>query len=97
MSANESPERPEAVVEELRTRISACDRELLEALNRRLEIVRALHDHKQAHAIPLRDPGREAALVAALAEENPGPLSSAGLRAFFESVIELTRRELHGG
>jgi len=84
------------LVAELRAQITGVDRELLAAVNRRLEIVRRLHDHKQANGIPLRDPGREASLLAALAAENGGPLSAPGLREFFEHLLELTRRELHG-
>jgi chorismate mutase/prephenate dehydratase len=81
---------------ELRQQINGVDRELLAAVNRRLEIVRRLHDHKQARGLPLRDPGRESSLLAALAAENAGPLSAHGVKEFFEQVLELTRRELHG-
>jgi chorismate mutase/prephenate dehydratase len=86
----------DALVAELRAQITAVDRELLAALNRRLEIVRRLHDHKLAQGIALRDPGREASLLEGLGAENAGPLSARGLEAFFEHVLALTRRELHG-
>ncbi len=39
--------------------------ELLAAVNRRLELVRALHEHKLANGMPLRDPGREDAMLRA--------------------------------
>ena len=52
-------------------------------VNRRLEIVRRLHDHKQANGIPLRDPGREDAMLALLAGENRGPLSEQGVAEFY--------------
>jgi chorismate mutase / prephenate dehydratase len=84
------------LVGELRTQINHVDRELLAALNRRLEIVRRLHDHKQASGLPLRDAEREASLLAELAAANAGPLSQRGVSEFFEHVLELTRRELHG-
>lgn len=85
------------VVAELREQVTRVDRELLAALNRRLEVVRRLHDHKQVRGLPLRDPGREAALLADLAAINTGPLSERGVAEFFGQVLELTRRELHGG
>lgn len=84
------------VVASLRDQIDAVDLELLDAVNRRLGIVRDLHHHKQAHAYPLYDAGREASLLERLRAANSGPLSDEGVRILFEHVIELTRRELHG-
>ena len=86
----------DAVVTELRAQITELDRELVAAVNRRLEIVRRLHDHKLEHGIPLRDHGREDAMLALLSGENGGPLSEAGLTEFYKHVLDLTRRELHG-
>jgi chorismate mutase len=85
------------VIDEFRDEITSVDRELLTAVNRRLELVRALHEYKRAEGLPLRDPGREDALVRALQEENPGPLSEDGVAALFRYVLELTRKELHDG
>jgi len=84
------------LIGELREQITSVDRELLAAVNRRIEIVRRLHDHKQAHGLPLRDPGREASLLAELREANRGPLSPQGVGEFFAHLLELVRRELHG-
>ena len=86
----------DSVVEDLRAEITELDRGLVASLNRRLEIVRRLHDHKLAHGIPLRDPGREESMIRLLAAENGGPLSPDGLESFYRSVLDLTRRELHG-
>ena len=65
-------------------------------MNRRLELVRALHEHKVANGIPLRDPGREEAMLASLRDANAGPLSGAGVAELFHYVLDLTRREIHG-
>ena len=81
---------------ELREEIDEIDRDLLAAVNRRLEVVRRLHEHKLEHGIPLRDPGREESMLKLLEEANPGPLSAEGVQAFFRHVLDLTRRELHG-
>jgi chorismate mutase len=84
------------LVDELRAQITGVDRELLAAVNRRLEIVRRLHDHKRERGLPLRDPEREDALLAELRAANRGPISERGLAEFFGHVLELTRRELYG-
>ena len=83
-------------VAEYREKIAAADRDLLAAINRRLELVRALHEHKRAEGIPLRDPEREQQLVVELQAANGGPLSSAGVAELFRHVLDLTRKELHG-
>jgi len=79
-----------------REQITAVDRELLEAINRRLALVQELHAHKAEEGIPQRDLEREQALVRELQAANGGPLSDAGVAAFFEFVIALTRREMYG-
>ncbi len=86
----------DAVVEKLREEIDGIDRDLLAAVNRRLEVVRRLHDRKLERGMALRDPGREESMLQLLAEANPGPLSAEGVQALFRQVLDLTRRELHG-
>ena len=86
----------DAVLSEARVAIDAVDRELLGAVNRRLELVRSLHEHKVASGLPLRDAGREDAMIAALQAENPGPLSNGGVDRLFRSVLDLIRTEIHG-
>jgi 3-deoxy-7-phosphoheptulonate synthase / chorismate mutase len=75
------------VVSDYRARISAIDDELLDALNRRAGLVTELHAHKRANDYPLRDHGREEALLAALTQRNPGPLSDARLEELFRLVL----------
>jgi chorismate mutase/prephenate dehydratase len=79
-----------------RDEINAVDRELLGAVNRRLELVRRLHEYKVAEGLPLRDAAREESLVRELQEANAGPLSEGGVAGLFGFVLELTRGELHG-
>jgi chorismate mutase len=87
---------PDPVVTDLRERITATDREIVGAVNRRLELVAALKRHKVEHNISFLDPDRERWLVDHLAETNSGPLSEEGLRAFVADVLALTKRELGG-
>jgi chorismate mutase len=79
-----------------RDQISAADRDLLAAINKRIELVRALHDHKRAEGIPLIDPAREEQLIVELQAANAGPLSDQGVAELFRHVLDLTRKELHG-
>ena len=83
-------------VADYRSRISEADRELLAAMNRRITLVRELHEHKRAEGIPLQDPAREEQLVVELQAANHGPLSSEGVAALFRHVLDLTRKEIHG-
>jgi len=86
----------DGAVAEARDAIDAIDRELLDAVNRRLELVRRLHEHKVVNGLPLRDPGREEEIVRRLQEANDGPLSAAGVAELFHHVLDLVRREIHG-
>jgi chorismate mutase len=87
----------DAVLSEARAAIDAADRELLALVNRRLELVRTLHDHKQTTGLPLRDAGREDAMVVSLRRANDGPLSDEGVDRLFRFVLDLIRTEIHGG
>jgi chorismate mutase len=84
------------VIAEARAEIDRVDHDLLAAVNRRIDLVRALHEHKVVNGVPLRDPGREETMLAGLRDANHGPLSDAGVDEFFRHVLDLTRREIHG-
>jgi chorismate mutase/prephenate dehydratase len=86
----------ELVLAEAREQIDAVDRGLLAGINRRIELVKALHEHKVSSGLPLRDPGREEAMASALQEANAGPLSPEGVDELVHFVLQLTRREIHG-
>lgn len=90
------PSDPEhdPVVRALRERITETDLAVLAAVNRRLDLVRELRDHKLAQGWDFVDHGREERLLAALAAQNTGPLSDAGLHALFTELLALTKREL---
>jgi chorismate mutase/prephenate dehydratase len=84
-------------ISDAREAIDAIDVSLLASVNRRVELVRALHEHKRATGIPLRDPGREDAMIAGLQSRNEGPLSDEGVAELVQFVLGLTRKELYGG
>jgi prephenate dehydrogenase len=80
-------------LEQLRGEIEAVDRRLLQALNRRLELVLRVNEHKQAAGTPIIDAEREASLVRELVDTNGGPLTDAGVQAFFAAVLDVTKQE----
>ena len=87
------PETTDRTLEAFRTRITELDREIVAAVNRRIELVRELHRYKGEQGIPVRDLERERRLVELLAEANEGPLSREGLERRVEFVLELVREE----
>jgi chorismate mutase/prephenate dehydratase len=91
MGAPEADSDP--VVRGLREEIAATDSELLEAVNRRLALVRRLKEHKAARGFEFVDRSQEERLVDRLAAGNPGPLSEDGLRELYRTLLELTKRE----
>jgi chorismate mutase len=80
-------------VADYRARISAIDEEIVDAVSRRATLVSELHAHKRANDYPLRDHGREEALLAALTQRNPGPLSDQRLEELFRLVLAICTTE----
>jgi chorismate mutase/prephenate dehydratase len=84
------------VILDYREQIAGLDRQILAALNARLERVRSLRAHKRARGLDFVDPDQEARLLAELVRANPGPLSEAGVRAIFGGILEQLKREAAG-
>ena len=84
----------DAEVARFRERISELDRLILDAVNRRLELVAGLKRYKDANGIAFVDPDRERTMIDTRVHENEGPLSDEGLRAFYLALLALTKREL---
>jgi chorismate mutase len=82
------------VVRKLRDEISSTDRAILEAVNRRLELVAKLKAHKVSQGYALVDPSREDWILNHLTQANRGPLSAEGLKELYEALLELTKREV---
>ena len=80
----------------LRDQIGAIDREVLDALNRRLELVRRVRAHKQETGAPIIDAAREAELLDELVRVNSGPLGEAAIRSLFAAVLDVMKQESQG-
>jgi chorismate mutase/prephenate dehydratase len=91
MSSSDPDKDP--VLRDFREQIAATDVELIAAVNRRVELVRRLKEHKAANGLDFVDRAQEERLVDRLAEANRGPLSEDGLRALYQAVLELVKRE----
>jgi 3-deoxy-7-phosphoheptulonate synthase / chorismate mutase len=81
---------------ELRARIGANDRAIVEAVNERLRLVTELWELKERQGAERFDPDRERRLREELASANDGPLSPEGLDALVTELLALTKRELEG-
>jgi chorismate mutase len=84
----------DAFIDDVRRRISAADRVVLDAFNLRLELVAELKRYKESHGIDFLDPQREESMLRELAEANRGPLSEDGVRELLTVLLDLTKREL---
>ncbi len=84
------------LIRRLREQVSDNDLKIVEAMNRRLELVAQLWRHKEARGVDVLDPEREEWMLRYLARANRGPLSAAGLEELFATVLELTKKELGG-
>ena len=83
-------------LEGLRDQTAAVDAEILELVNRRLELVREIRAHKEANGIAFLDPDQETRLLARLRELNRGPLSADGVDRLFREILALVKDELAG-
>jgi chorismate mutase/prephenate dehydratase len=90
--SSSNPEQ-DPVLLDFRQQIAATDIELVAAINKRVELVRRLKEHKAANGLDFVDRAQEERLVDRLAEANQGPLSEDGLRALYQAVLELVKRE----
>lgn len=82
------------VIRDLREQISEADRTVLEAFNRRLDLVAELKRYKESQGIAFVDPDRERAMLEELARANGGPLSDQGVRELQAMLLDLTKREV---
>jgi chorismate mutase len=83
----------DTTLDRLRAEIAAVDDELVDAVNRRLELVTRIRRHKEAHGIGFVDPQQEQANLERLVAANAGPLSREGLEQLYRAVLDLSKRE----
>jgi chorismate mutase len=94
MAASDADRDP--VVRQLREQISDNDRAIVEAINKRLKLVKRLKEYKTARGWEFVDQAREDWMLSYLTRANQGPLSAAGLREIYGELLDLTKREVAG-
>ncbi len=75
----------------LRDQIDETDRQLLELLNQRARLAQEVGHVKEKTNAPVYRPEREAQVLRALADRNPGPLLNGDLQQIFRQIISACR------
>jgi chorismate mutase/prephenate dehydratase len=81
------------VIKQYREQISDNDLKILEALNKRVKLVKTLKDYKDTHGYNFYDPAQEDWVVTYLTRANRGPLSNEGLREIYAVILQVAKRE----
>jgi len=85
------------LIRQLREQISDSDRALVDAMNKRLQLVARLKSYKESRGLEFVDLHREEWMLNYLQRANRGPLTPEGLRELFAEVLDLTKREVARG
>lgn len=81
------------VVKQYREQISDNDLKIVEALNKRIQLVEKLKSYKESQGMKFFDPRQEDWVFTYLTRANRGSLSPEGLREIFTVVLEVVKRE----
>ena len=81
------------VIRQYREQISDNDLKILEALNKRVKLVKSLKDYKDAHGISFYDAAQEDWVITYLSRANRGPLSNDGLREIYGLILRRIKQE----
>ena len=84
------------VIREIREEIAETDRELVELINRRVELVQQIRERKEEIGSGWVDPAREQQMLDYVAGLNAGPVSQEGLAGLYRRVVALCKREVYG-
>lgn len=78
-------------LEELRLRIDALDRQLVELLSERARAAQMVGHLKAATSLPVYEPAREKVVYANVRAANKGPLPDIELTHIYERIIDVMR------
>lgn len=81
-------------IRKLRTQIFEKDRQLIDALNARIDLVSSIKAHKASLGFTFVDREREELMLRDLLSANTGPLSPEGLREIYVAILDLMKREV---
>lgn len=81
------------VIKQFRDQISDNDLKIIDAINKRLKLVKQLKTYKEQHGFDFVDPAREEWMLKFVSRANKGPLSNDGLGELYQHLVEITKRE----
>ena len=81
------------VIKQFRDQISDNDLKIIDAINKRLKLVKQLKAYKEQHGVDFLDPAREEWMLTFVARANKGPLSRDALTELYRDIVEITKRE----
>ena len=83
--------KSESHLDDLRRDIDEVDREILQLLARRMQLVLQVGEFKRKHHLAVYDPERERRMLERLASNSPAPLSAESAKRIFERLIDESR------
>ena len=83
-------------IQRLRDQISALDRELVELVNRRVELVQQVKRRKEELGIDFIDPAREQEMLHDLERTSRGPLTREAVAELHGLVVAIGKRLVYG-
>lgn len=81
------------VIRHYREQISDNDLKILDALNKRVKLVKSLKDYKDSQGLSFYDAAQEDWVITYLCRANRGPLSNEALREIYGLVLQWVKRE----
>ncbi|NLO26804.1 MAG: hypothetical protein GX113_01270 [Actinobacteria bacterium] len=81
------------VIRNYREQISDNDLKILEALNKRIKLVKTLKDYKEAQGLSFYDAAQEDWVITYLCRANGGPMSNEGVREIFGLILQWAKHE----
>jgi chorismate mutase len=84
------------VIRQFREQISDNDRAIMDAVNKRLQLVAQVKTYTESRGLGFIDPEREEWMLQYLTRANRGPLSAEGLQQLFKTILDLSKREVEG-
>ncbi len=81
------------VIKHYRDQISDNDLKILEALNRRIKLVKSLKEYKEAQGLSFYDAAQEDWIITYLCRANRGPLSNESLREIYTLILQAAKRD----
>jgi len=95
MGENVARPSSDPVIQGYREQIDEVDRGIVEALHRRVQLVKSLKAYKEAEGLGFLDGAREELVLAQWGREG-GPASPEGLREMGRAILDWTKRQVAG-